>query len=224
MEDVPFFRALMRPFYAESLGQLTPEEALADVERLRALLDAVFEGVDVPPGGLLVDVATGAGLAALAAARRFPHAEVRGFDLAVEAVEKAQAAADGAGLANARFGEADAEALPLDGETADVVTIVSSFNLFPDKPRALAEARRVLRRLGTLVVAEAVAEDDRPHAPGPGPVGERALRRLLEENGFRVEAWTDRTDVRRALDAGGAWRYPKLVEGFRYVVVRAVRL
>lgn len=223
MEDVPFFRALMRPFYASSLGALAPEEALADVERLRALLDAVYDGVSVPKGGLLIDVATGAGLAALDGARRFPHARVRGYDLAVEACERAQDAAARAGLTNVAFAEADAEALPLDDGEADVVTVVSSFNLFPDKEAALVEARRVLRAGGALVLAEAVRVDETAAAPGPGPVDLATLHRLLAEAGFDVVAEQDVTEVRRALDASKAWRYPALVEGFRYWVVHARR-
>lgn len=233
MEDIPFFRALMRPFYASSLGALTPEEALADVERLKALLDCVYNRIHVGEGGLLVDVATGAGLAALDGARRFPRARVVGYDLAVEARERAADAARHAGLANATFAEADAEALPLADGEADVVTIVSSFNLFPDKAAALAEARRVLRAGGTLVVAEAVragASSPEPgpgvqvktHLPaGPGPLALEGLEVALADASFAVEHVTDATDVRRALDASKAWRYPALVEGFRYAVVTA---
>lgn len=234
MEDIPFFRALMRPFYAASLGALTPEEALADVERLKALLDSVYNGIHVPDGGLAVDVATGAGLAALDAARRWPRASVFGYDLAVEACERAAAAAAQAGLANVTFAEADAEALPLDDDAADLVTIVSSFNLFPDKAAALAEARRVLRVGGTLVIGESVrgtadqtavleapVQLTRQLSSGPGPLTEPDLRSALAAAGFVVVSVTDVTATRRALDASKAWRYPALVEGFRYVVVRA---
>lgn len=226
MEDIPFFRALMRPFYASSLGALTPEEALADVERLKALLDAVYNRIHVQEGALVVDVATGAGLAALDAARRFPRARVRGYDLAVEACERAAEAAARAGLANVAFAEADAEALPLRDGEADVVTIVSSFNLFPDKAAALAEARRVLRAGGTLVLGEAVrtagaGATDLPS--GPGPLSEAELLGALGAVGFSVASVDDVTDVRRALDASKAWRYPAIVDGFRYVVVRATR-
>lgn len=46
MDEVPGFRALMRSFYATSLGQLSPQEALGDVEKHAELVGAVLDQVD----------------------------------------------------------------------------------------------------------------------------------------------------------------------------------
>ncbi len=49
------------------------------------------------------------------------------------------------------FQQADAMDLPFDDETFDVVVIQFGVMFFPDKPKALSEARRVLRPGGALI-------------------------------------------------------------------------
>jgi ubiquinone/menaquinone biosynthesis C-methylase UbiE len=56
-----------------------------------------------------------------------------------------------AGLPNVRFELADAGSLPFPDESFDTVVCQFGFMFFPDKARALAEARRVLRPHGQLV-------------------------------------------------------------------------
>src|SRR4029450_3089978 len=49
------------------------------------------------------------------------------------------------------FQQADAMELPFDDQTFDVVVIQFGVMFFPDKPKALSEARRVLRPGGALI-------------------------------------------------------------------------
>ena len=76
--------------------------------------DLLVELLDPQPGERFLDVGTGAGgLAARAAAR---GASVVGIDVAEEAVEQARTAAPGA-----EFAVADAQALPFEDASFDVV-------------------------------------------------------------------------------------------------------
>lgn len=77
-----------------------------------------YERLNVAPGCQLLDVGCGSGQLALIAAK--DGLEVTGVDIASNLVERARARAQAEGL-RARFEEADAEALPFEDESFDVV-------------------------------------------------------------------------------------------------------
>jgi 2-polyprenyl-6-hydroxyphenyl methylase/3-demethylubiquinone-9 3-methyltransferase len=95
------------------------------------------------PGAVLVDLGCGAGLLA-------PHVQDKGYrHLGVDLVDSAldQAAAHGVEVVRA-----DVTRLPLAGDCADVVTAGELFEHVPDRTAAVAEACRVLRPGGLLVL------------------------------------------------------------------------
>ena len=98
-----------------------------------------YERLNVPPGCRLLDVACGSGQLALLAAR--DGVNVTGVDIATNAVERARARAQAAGLP-ARFEEADAEALPFEEGSFDVVTSLLGA-MFAPQPELVA--RELLR-------------------------------------------------------------------------------
>lgn len=104
-----------------------------------------FAGIG--PGDRVLDVACGTGVVALTAARQ--GAEVTGLDLTPELVVHARENARIMGL-EANFDEGDAETLPYDDGTFDVV--VSQFgHMFAPRPEvATREMLRVLRPGGTI--------------------------------------------------------------------------
>ncbi len=101
----------------------------------------------VRAGQNVLDVGCGTGVAAITAAR--VGARVRGIDLTPELFERAR---ENARIANVEidFREGDAEALPFDDVTFDVV--LSHFgHMFAPRPDvAMAEMLRVLKRGGTI--------------------------------------------------------------------------
>jgi ubiquinone/menaquinone biosynthesis C-methylase UbiE len=105
-------------------------------------------------GDHVLDLASGIGASFVPAAQRVgPAGRVVGLDLAPGMVAKLRVVIDERGLVNAEALVGDAERLPFETETFDVVLCGFGLFFFPDTRRALAEARRVLRPGGTLALS-----------------------------------------------------------------------
>lgn len=125
------------------------------------LTSRLAEALQVGPGGLVVDVASGSGASTLQVARE-TGCDVVGIELSPGAVNEACRQARRAGLASrARFIEGDAESLPLGDGTADGVICECALCTFPDKPAAAAEFARVLRPGGRVALSDMVADRER---------------------------------------------------------------
>lgn len=154
--------------------------------------EAVLERARVVPGTRYLDAGCGSGLAARMAASR--GARVCGIDAAEALLAVARGRTTEAG-----FSHADLEELPFQAETFDVVTGFNAFQYAGNPAVALAEARRVVRRGGTVAVA-AWGDPDAmdaasiiaalgpllppppPDTPGPFALSsEQALRKLAAE-------------------------------------------
>jgi arsenite methyltransferase len=182
-------------------GELHPGGAATT---LRAL-----ELACVRPGDRLLDVASGAGDSALLAAREL-GCDVVGLEYGETAVRAAAASAEAEGLGRrVRFSRGDAESLPFDSGEFDAVLCECSLCTFADKPTAVAEMRRVLRRGGRLALADVVVDPARLPARLAGPlatiacVGEAlphaGYESLLAEGGLRVTAAESHHEAAAAL-------------------------
>lgn len=106
----------------------------------------------------VVDMGSGAGHTALACA---PHAaRVVGIDVTPEMVDMATHLAEQRGLNNVEFRLGDVEAMPFEDGTVDVVTSRVSAHHYADVPKALAEAHRILKPGGLLLMVDTVAPED----------------------------------------------------------------
>lgn len=111
----------------------------------RAVTAALLVAARVGPGLRVLDLASGAGEPALTLAEVVePNGHVTATDLAPEMLAGAEGLARERGLTNIAFRQADAEALPFPDASFDRVTCRLGVMFFPDLPRALGEARRVL--------------------------------------------------------------------------------
>ncbi len=133
--------------------------SVGSYERTAALLDTVSDGVvghaAIRPGEAVLDVACGTGNAALKAAAL--GACATGVDLAPRLVEVATQRAIGTGL-QVRFVVGDAEALPVQDASVDVLLSVFGLIFAPDQERVAAEVVRVLRPGGRAVITGWVRE------------------------------------------------------------------
>ena len=152
-----------------------------------------YEHLDVPAGCQLLDVACGSGQIALLAAR--DGVNVTGVDIAPNLVQRAQERASAEGL-KARFMEGDAEDLPFEDSSFDVVT--SMFGaMFAPRPEVVArELLRVCSPGGTIAMANWTPQ---------GFIGQmfKTFAKFIAPNGMPAPVlWGDESTVRERLGPG----------------------
>jgi SAM-dependent methyltransferase len=109
--------------------------------------ELLIEALDVHSTERVLDVATGSGNAALAAARR--GCDVVGLDYVPALLARAHTRAEAEGL-ETEFVEGDAEALPFADHSFDVVSSVFGAMFAPDQERTASELARVCRPGGRI--------------------------------------------------------------------------
>jgi SAM-dependent methyltransferase len=152
-----------------------------------------YERLNIAPGCKLLDVACGSGQLALMAAK--DGIEVTGVDLAGNLVERARSRAQAEGLTT-RFEEADAEALPFDDASFDVVTSLIGA-MFAPRPQLVAqELLRVCVPGGTIAMANWTPQ---------GFIGHmfKAVSKFIAPSGMPAPVlWGDESTVRERLGHG----------------------
>jgi SAM-dependent methyltransferase len=109
-----------------------------------------LERLAITPGTQMLDVACGAGQIAIPAARS--GAMVVGVDISTNWLEQARSRADREGVA-VQFDEGDAERLPYDDASFDLVVSLIGAMFAPQPERVAAELIRVCRSKGRIVMA-----------------------------------------------------------------------
>lgn len=139
-------------------GATAAEYAVSRVHVGGPDLEAMLAAASLTGGEQVLDLGTGAGHTALAFAGRC--AEVVGIDVTPEMIAVAREEAARRGLANVRFEEGDAAALPYGDGAFDLVLSRHCAHHFAEPQAALREARRVLRPGGRFLLVDAVAPED----------------------------------------------------------------
>lgn len=146
--------------YADDIVDDLPDDAVASF----AGVDNPFATAPIPPGSKVVDLGSGGGFDCFVAARLVgPSGAVIGVDMTAAMLERSRRVADELGLSHVEIREGIIEDLPVDDGWADVVVSNGVLNLVADKPRAFAEARRVLRPGGVLQFADIAVGREVPH-------------------------------------------------------------
>jgi SAM-dependent methyltransferase len=116
-----------------------------------AFADKLLDRAAPAEGERLLDVATGTGIVLRRARERVPGlARLTGLDLTPGMLAVARARSEGLEI---EFVEGDAQALPFEDGSFDVLTCQQGLQFFPEREQALAGFRRVLRSGGRAVVA-----------------------------------------------------------------------
>ncbi len=147
------------------------------------------------PGEIVLDLGSGGGIDVLLSARRVgPTGKAYGLDMTDQMLALARENQRKSGLTNVEFLKGTIEQIPLPDHSVDVIISNCVINLSADKPRALAEAFRVLRPGGRFAVSDIVVRGSVPPAIQrsvelwigcvAGALEEKEYVRLLQEAGF----------------------------------------
>jgi SAM-dependent methyltransferase len=166
----------------------TGRQWAADLDYPRDLLARVpdaacqsFAGVANPfslgslqPGERVLDLGSGAGTDSLVAAQMVgPDGSVTGIDMTPDMLERARRASREMGVAHVRFVEGEAERLPFEDASFDVVISNGVVDLIPDKDAVFAELHRVLEPAGRIQLADVTIQ-----------------RPVSEEGRRNIDLWT----------------------------------
>ena len=140
------------PFDEAASRRIEATYSTPDVIEQRRIVRAAL---DLEPGQDVLDIGSGPGFLACEMAEAVgPGGSVRGIDSSDAMLSVARQRRPATGSAPVEFGPGQATELPFPDGAFDVVTSTQVYEYVHDIPAALAEARRVLRPGGRLLVLD----------------------------------------------------------------------
>jgi ubiquinone/menaquinone biosynthesis C-methylase UbiE len=124
-------------------------------------LRRTLERAHVEPGATVLEVGPGTGYFSTEACRMIgPGGRLLCLDIQPPMLAELSKHLRDAGVANAGLILGDASRLPLADDSVDSAYLVAVLGEIPDRPLALRELRRVLRRGGVLSITETLTDPD----------------------------------------------------------------
>jgi len=131
---------------------------------LRPLLHPVrrtLERAHVEPGATVLELGPGTGYFSVEASRMIgPGGRLLCLDIQPPMLAELSEHLRDAGITNAGLVLGDATRLPLADDSVDTAYLFAVLGEIPDRPQALRELRRVLRRGGVLSITETLTDPD----------------------------------------------------------------
>ncbi len=173
---------------------------------LKPMGDAIIQSLNIQPGDIVLDIASGTGEPAFSIALLAANGKVYATDLSDKMLEVAAEAAQSQGVNNIEFKVADVSSLPFDDNFFDKVSCRMGFMFFPDIQLAANEMFRVCKaggRAATCVwaasqdndwvttIMKILSENIEMPAPQPGSPGmfrcakPGMIKELFENAGFK---------------------------------------
>lgn len=134
----------------------------------KTIIEGVAQYVEIPDGGVGLDVGCGSGALTIACAKRNPKATMVGCDIwsgsyKVEFSKKiCEDNAKAEGVSNVRFEEGNAVKLPFEDESFDVVTSNYVYHniMGHNKQKLLLETLRVLKKGGVFAIHDLIKKSN----------------------------------------------------------------
>ncbi|MED5815655.1 methyltransferase domain-containing protein [Mycolicibacterium sp. 050232] len=177
--DAPKNAGFIQKVWASPVGSMLYDNAQGIGRKLMTAWQEPTEWLNIPPGGLALDVGSGPGNVTAALAR---SAGLDGFAFGVDISEPMLArAVEAEASRQVGFLRADAQKLPFRDDVFDAVTSIAVLQLIPDAEAALAEMVRVLKPGSRIAIMV-------PTATSRGPA------KLLSKGGARFFAEDELAD------------------------------
>jgi arsenite methyltransferase len=173
--------------WASPIGSMLYGNAQAISRKFLSVWQHPIEWLNIPPGGIALDVGSGPGSVTASLARAAgPGGLALGVDISEPMLARAVRAEAGPQVG---FLRADAQRLPLRDQTIDAVVSIAVLQLIPDPTATLAEIFRVLRPDGRLAVMVPIVRRwpqlwEKLPSGGAYVFGEDEIGDILEDHGF----------------------------------------
>jgi arsenite methyltransferase len=149
-DDVAKNGGAIQAAWASPIGSFVYDNAQALTRRFIAAWQLPIDWLDVPAGGVALDVGAGPGSITTSLAHAAgPDGLALGVDISEPMLARAVRAAAGPQVG---FLRADAQRLPFRDETVDIAVSIAVLQLIPHPAAALSEIARVLKPGGRLAV------------------------------------------------------------------------
>jgi SAM-dependent methyltransferase len=190
--------------WASGIGSMLYDNAQALARKLASVWRLPIDWLNIPPGGVALDVGSGPGnVTAQLADAAGPDGLALGVDISEPMLARA---VEAQAAPNLGFMRADAQRLPLRDETVDAATSLAVLQLIPNPAQTLAEIARVLKPGGRVALM----------VPTAGNIG--SLFRLLPDGGANFFAEDELADILEDLGLVGV--RSKSVGTFQWVRAR----